>query len=463
MSKLEVRAAYDESLLGVLDMDDEESATKALARAHQLYSRRTSWLSPEKRIAVLDRLATLITTKERELALQAAREGGKPYKDSLAEIRRAVSGVTVAKETVSRLTGREIPMNLNAASQGRWATTYREPRGVVLAISAFNHPFNLLIHQVVTAFAAGCPVVVKPAAATPLSAVALGDLMKAAGAPDGWVQVIHVDNELTQKLVGDPRVAFMNFIGSSKVGWMLRSRLAPGATCVMEHGGVAPVIVDETADLDDAIPLLCKGAFYHAGQVCVSVQRVYAHASIVDALVDRLKTAAEGLKVGDPAEEDTDVGPLIRPAEVDRIETWVKDAISAGATLACGGTRLGPTTFLPTIILNPSHDSNVTRAEIFGPVVCVYAYEEIDDAIERANLEGAYFQAALFTNRLDRALDVGRRLHGTAVMVNDHTAFRVDWMPFGGHRDSGAGIGGIENAMLDMTIERMLVFRTVPN
>jgi acyl-CoA reductase-like NAD-dependent aldehyde dehydrogenase len=461
MSSLQVRAAYDESLLETLETQDRAAAERALQRAFELYSDRRQWLSPERRILVLERLAQLIAERESELTLRAAREGGKPLKDSLAEIRRAVSGVQAAKETIPRLVGREIPMNLNPASRGRWANTYREPRGVAFAISAFNHPFNLLIHQVVTAFAAGCPVVVKPAAATPLSAVSLVDLMKKAGAPEGWVQLIIVENEVTQELVGDPRVAFMNFIGSSKVGWMLRSKLAPGATCVMEHGGVAPVIIDDTADLDDAVPLLTKGGFYHAGQVCVSVQRIYAHEAIVGRLCEKMKAAAEQLTVGDPADENTDVGPLIRRAEVTRVAQWVSEAVDGGAKLLLGGKPQGATTFQPTLLFDPPDDAKVSTEEIFGPVVCIYSYSDIDDAIRRANLEGAYFQASLFTNRLDVALDVGKRLHGTSVMVNDHTAFRVDWMPFGGHRDSGAGIGGIESSMLDMTIERMIIFRTV--
>jgi acyl-CoA reductase-like NAD-dependent aldehyde dehydrogenase len=253
----------------------------------------------------------------------------------------------------------------------------------------------------------------------------------------------------------------MNFIGSSKVGWMLRSKLAPGATCVMEHGGVAPVIIDDTADLDDAVPLLTKGGFYHAGQVCVSVQRIYAHEAIVGRLCEKMKAAAEQLTVGDPADENTDVGPLIRRAEVTRVAQWVSEAVDGGAKLLLGGKPQGATTFQPTLLFDPPDDAKVSTEEIFGPVVCIYSYSDIDDAIRRANLEGAYFQASLFTNRLDVALDLGKRLHGTSVMVNDHTAFRVDWMPFGGHRDSGAGIVGIESSMLDMTIERMIIFRTV--
>jgi acyl-CoA reductase-like NAD-dependent aldehyde dehydrogenase len=280
-----------------------------------------------------------------------------------------------------------------------------------------------------------------------------------AGLPKKWCQMILTDNQLTTKLVADKRVAFLTFIGSSNVGWMLRSKLAPGANCALEHGGVAPAILDETADLDDAIPLLTKGGFYHAGQVCVSVQRIYVHASIQEELTARLVKAAKALEVGDPTRMETEVGPLIWPEEVERVHEWVTEAKKRGAKVLCGGEPLGKTTYPPTLLLNPPDDVKVSTEEVFGPVVCVYSYDDIDDAVKRANLERAYFQAALFTNRLDRALEIGRQLHGMSVMINDHTAFRVDWMPFGGHRDSGLNLGGIEHSMRDMTIERMIVFR----
>lgn len=459
MSKLEVTAPYDGTLLKEYEYHTEEQAFEALATAHAAYENRDGWLSGKKRIEVLDALASSIESKVDELALQAAREGGKPLQDSLVEVRRAVSGVKVARDAIARLTGEEIPMGINSASLGRWAVTYREPRGVVLAISAFNHPFNLLIHQLVTGIAAGCPVVIKPAAATPMSCESLVKMIHEGGLDERWCQMILTENEVTARLVSDERVAFMTFIGSADVGWMLRSKLARGASCALEHGGVAPAIVDETADLDDAIPLLTKGGFYHAGQVCVSVQRIYAHNSIRGALTERLVEAASSLKVGDPTKPDTEVGPLIRPSEIERVHEWVTEAKNGGAEVLCGGEALSKTTYAPTVLLNPPDDARVSRDEVFGPVVCVYGYDDIEDAVRRANLQHAYFQAALFTNRLDRALDVGRRLHGMAVMVNDHTAFRVDWMPFGGHRESGLNLGGIEHSMRDMTVERMIVFR----
>lgn len=459
MSKIEVTAPYDGAVLKEYEYHTKKQALDALGKAHAAYSDRGAWLTGKRRIEILDALAVKIESRADELALQAAREGGKPLQDSLVELRRAVSGVKVARDAVAKLTGHEVPMGINEKSIGRWAVTYREPRGVVLAISAFNHPFNLLIHQVVTAVAAGCPVIVKPAESTPMSCESLVSMLHEAGLEEQWCQMILTEHDVTAELVADKRVSFMTFIGSSKVGWMLRSKLAPGARCALEHGGVAPAIVDETANLDDAIPLLTKGGFYHAGQVCVSVQRIFAHASIKEPFAKRLVEAAKALKVGDPTHQATEVGPLIRASEVERVHQWVTEAKAQGAEVLCGGEPLSQTTYAPTVLLDPPDDVRVSRDEVFGPVVSVYGYEDIDDAVRRANLEDAYFQAALFTNRLDRALDVGRRLHGMAVMVNDHTAFRVDWMPFGGHRDSGLNLGGIEHSMQDMTIERMMVFR----
>lgn len=459
MSSVQVTAPYDQGVLTELAVTSLEEGKEALGRAFEIYEHRGRWLSAEQRREILKRLENLVREQKDKLALQAAEEGGKPLKDSLVELDRACSGIQIAREAIVRLTGEEVPMDQGPSSENRTATTFREPRGVVLAISAFNHPFNLLIHQVVTAIAAGCPVVIKPASATPLSCVSLMKLLAESGLPRDFCQMILTKNDDTSELVSDERVGFLSFIGSSDVGWMLRSRLARGAACTLEHGGVAPVILDETADLEDAIPLLTKGAFYHAGQVCVSVQRIYAHVSMIAELSEKMVAAAQRLTVGDPTEDTTDVGPLIWPKEVDRVDDWVLAAKSAGAKILCGGRRLSSTLYAPTILLNPPDDALVSTKEIFGPVVCLYAYDDMEEALDRANLKDSYFQASLFTNRLDRALDVGRRLHGTSVMVNDHTAFRVDWMPFGGHRDSGLGLGGIEQSMHDMTLQRMIVFR----
>ena len=459
-STFDVNSPFDGSLIQTLSYSDEGATFAALERAHQLHADREGWLPAPQRIQILERFASLVEARTDSLARQAAREGGKPLNDSLVELVRAVEGVRVAITEIGRLHGTEIPMRLNAASAHRFAHTYREPRGVVLAISAFNHPFNLIIHQVITAVAAGCPVLVKPALATPLSCISVVDLLAEAGLPDGWCQLILPQRAVTEKVVGDRRLAFLTFIGSAGVGWYLRSKLAAGAACALEHGGSAPVIVDATADIEAAIPLLTRGGFYHAGQVCVGVQRIYVQRAVAEEFTARFVDAVGDLVTGDPLDADTDVGPLIREREVARVDEWVREAIDAGAELLCGGKPLTETLYAPTILLDPPDDARVSREEIFGPVVALYTYDDLDAAIARANAPDLFFQASIFTNDLDTALSASRRLNGMAVMVNDHSAFRVDWMPFGGHRQSGLGVGGIGPTMRDMTLERMVVFHS---
>jgi len=352
-------------------------------------------------------------------------------------------------------------MNLNAASAGRLAFTQHEPVGVVVAFSAFNHPLNLIAHQVAPAVAAGCPVIVKPAEATPLSCMLFVAILRDAGLPDEWCQaLLTTDLDLAGSLATDRRVGFFSFIGSARVGWTLRSRLSPGTRCALEHGGAAPVIVAGDADLDSALPLLAKAGFYHAGQVCVSVQRVFAEQRIARELAQRLADAAQGLRVGDPTRPDTEVGPLIRQSEVLRVDEWVQEAIRGGADRLCGGEVISAGCYAPTVLFDPPADSRVSTQEIFGPVVCVYPFDQIDRAIARANELPSAFQAAVFTRDLDTALRAARRLDASAVMINEHTAFRVDWMPFAGLRESGLGIGGIPYTMKEMQIEKMTVIRS---
>ncbi|MCK5704364.1 MAG: aldehyde dehydrogenase family protein, partial [Cyclobacteriaceae bacterium] len=239
-----------------------------------------------------------------------------------------------------------------------------------------------------------------------------------------------------------------------------RSKLSPGTRCSLEHGGAAPVIVEKDADFHEMLPSLLKGGFYHAGQVCVSVQRVFAHESICDEVASQLAEMASKLVVGDQMDEKTEVGPLILPGEVDRVEEWVNEAIEAEAKLLCGGKRISDTCYEPTVLMNPPLNVRVSTQEIFGPVVCVYSYSDRDKAIEVANSLDVHFQAAVFTKDLDVALDCVKKLNATAVMVNDHTAFRVDWMPFGGAKKSGLGLGGILNSMEEMSKEKLMVIKS---
>lgn len=459
--RLSVTSPWDGKVIGSVPTLDSDGAEQALSLAYSIFRERKLWLSIPRRIDILKRTAAIMEIMTEQLASEAAREGGKPLLDSRVEVVRAIEGVLNAIECLKSASGREIPMNLNAASAQRLALTTREPIGVVLAISAFNHPLNLIVHQVIPALAAGCPVIVKPAEDTPLSCFRLVNILREAGLPEEYCMAIMTNSiEVSEQLVADPRIGFFSFIGSAKVGWMLRSRLAAGTRCALEHGGAAPVIIAEDADMDEILPLLAKGGFYHAGQVCVSVQRVFAHHSIADEVTARLAELAGSLKCGDPNDESTEVGPLIRGGEVERISSWVEEAVKQGATLVTGGQKIGDNCYACTVLLEPSAQSKVSQQEIFGPVICVYSYDDIENAVDRANAVAFSFQAAVATNNLDTALYCYKNLNASAVMVNDHTAFRVDWMPFAGLKQSGLGVGGIPYTFEDMQIEKMLVMRS---
>jgi acyl-CoA reductase-like NAD-dependent aldehyde dehydrogenase len=461
MANISVTAPFDGSDISSVPNATQQDVENALATSHALYRNRDGWLSKPRRIEILKRAAEIIKERREELALEAAREGGKPLMDSLVEIDRAADGVENCVEVLRAEGGRVIPMSLNPSSTGRVAFTQFEPIGPVVAVSAFNHPFNLIVHQVTPAIAVGCPVIVKPADITPLSCFSFVNILYEAGLPKEWCQiVVPQDLDVATALVSDPRNAFFSFIGSARVGWMLRSKLAPGTRCALEHGGAAPVILAGDADLDDALPRLAKGGFYHAGQVCVSVQRIFAHSSIAERAAVGLAELGAKLKVGDPTSPDTEVGPLIRTAEVDRIDEWVQAAIAGGAKCLTGGERISESCYKPTVLLNPPVDANVSVMEIFGPVICVYSYDDLDDAIEQANSLPVSFQAAVMTKDIDTAMRVYNRIDATAVMVNEHTAFRVDWMPFAGARQSGHGVGGIPYSMHEMQIEKMMVLRS---
>ncbi|GAB2631319.1 aldehyde dehydrogenase family protein [Belliella aquatica] len=457
---LKVYNPYNQKLIKEIPKMGKKEVLKALEIAYDLFQDRKNWIPAFKKIEILEKVQEIMKSKIEELTKTAAEEGGKPYQDSKVEVLRAINGVKLAAQEISQLAGKQIPMGLTEASINRIAFTTREPIGVVASISAFNHPLNLIIHQTVTAFAAGCPVIVKPASTTPLSCLAFIEILKEAGVPEGWVQSILTDNESAEALVTDKRVNFLSFIGSAKVGWYLKSKVADGTRVAMEHGGAAPVIVEKDAVLEDMIPALTKGGFYHAGQVCVSVQKVFVHEDIARDVAEKIATEAKKLVVGDPLDKNTEVGPLILPKEVDRIEKWVNEAKESGAEVLCGGKRISDTCFEPTVLWNPSQDVSVSKEEIFGPVVCIYPYSDREKAIELANALPYHFQAAVFTQELEIALDTVQKLNATAVMVNDHTAFRVDWMPFGGRDASGEGMGGIPYSMHEMTREKLMVIKS---
>jgi acyl-CoA reductase-like NAD-dependent aldehyde dehydrogenase len=455
---MRVTQPYDGELIAEIPVDSAADIDAKLKTAAQLFSDRANWLPAWQRIEILRRLARLVEKDHETLSTLIAREGGKPLRDAKVEVTRAINGIEGAASHIEHLAGVEIPMGLTPASANRWAFTTKEPIGPVVAISAFNHPLNLIVHQVVPAIAAGCPVLVKPAPVTPLTCMHFVSLVHKAGLPEPWCRaVILDDNLLAEKLATDSRVAFLSFIGSAKVGWHLRSRLAPGTRFALEHGGAAPVIIDKSVNVDTVVEPLAKGGYYHAGQVCVSVQRVFIHEDLKGAFVEHFSERVRRLAVGNPRCIETEVGPLIHPREVGRVEKWVVDAVTEGATVATGGQRMGDRLYQPTILLEPSPAALVSTSEIFGPVTCVYGFTELAEAITRANSLPFAFQASIFSRDIDAALYAAKHLAASAVMVNDHTAFRTDWMPFAGQRQSGSGTGGIPYTMEDMLQNKMIV------
>jgi acyl-CoA reductase-like NAD-dependent aldehyde dehydrogenase len=457
---IEVVQAFDRAPITQLDTDDIVALEHKIDAASRLFADRNARLKPHQRMDILRRLVVLMEGKREPFGRQIAREGGKPLTDALIEVDRAIDGVRNAVDVLRGWGGREIPMGLTPASTDCRAFTILEPIGVVAAISAFNHPLNLIVHQVVPAIAVGCPVIVKPASATPLCCLDFVRLVHEAGLPDHWCQTfLPKTSDLAEALATDPRIAFLSFIGSGRVGWNLRSKLPPGTRCALEHGGAAPAIIDRSADLDRVIAPLAKGGYYHAGQVCVSTQRIYVHADLEHEFLDRFAARVAALKVGDPVLADTEVGPLIKPQEADRVSSWIEEAVAGGARLI-GGGRLSDTTLLPSILVNPARDAKVSALEVFGPVTCVYPFSQLDEAIAAANALPMAFQASIFTEDLRTALYAAERIDASAVMVNDHTAFRTDWMPFTGRRESGYGVGGIPWTMGEMTAGKMVVFKS---
>jgi acyl-CoA reductase-like NAD-dependent aldehyde dehydrogenase len=460
MSMISITSPYDGRHLKDLKLSSIEDVDAALTLARNTYEDQSQWLPKYERVAILQRTVEIMSSRIEELTLIAVNEGGKPYADSKVEVERAINGVKLAIEHLGVYEGKEIAMGHTKSSANRIAYTMKEPIGVVAAISAFNHPLNLCVHQTVPAIAVGSPVIIKPSLLTPLSTLNFVEILYEAGLPKAWCQVLICDNEESQYLATHSKVDYLTFIGSAAVGWFLNSKVAPGTRVGLEHGGVAPVIVEAYADIDELIPALAKGAFYHAGQVCVSVQRIYVHENIIEEVTQRLSVAAQKMVVGDPLDPKTEIGPIISHKEVNRIDAWVHEAVQDGAVLVCGGNKIAESCYAATILLNPPKDAKVSTKEVFGPVACIYSYANVEDAFDAANSLEFSFQASVFTKNIDMALHAVRRLNATAVMVNDHTAFRVDWMPFGGAKASGLGLGGISYSMEEMSKDKLMVIKS---
>jgi acyl-CoA reductase-like NAD-dependent aldehyde dehydrogenase len=418
-------------------------------------------LKPYERAKILKDVAQILKEKVEFLSQVIAAEGGKPLKDAKAEASRAIATLELCAEETQRLHGEVIPMERTAAGKDHISFTVRDPIGPVLAISAFNHPLNLIAHQVGTAIASGCAVVLKPASQTPVSAYFLQEAFEQAGLPKGILKVLNTEVALVEKLVTSEEFGFVSFIGSAKVGWEMRKKIADGTRIALEHGGQAPAIVREDADLDVAIPALIKGAFYHAGQVCISTQGIFIHEKIYQNFVSRFTEAAKKLVVGSAMNEITDIGPLIRPTEVIRLQKWIKEAEGQGAKVILGNDVSGSSKqyLSATILTNVPRESSIMKDEAFGPVVCLNSYTDEEELLNFLNDKSYIFEAALFTKDVSRAMRIATELATMTIVINNHNAFRVDQMPFGGHKKSGLGMGGVKYAMEELTRLKQIIIK----
>jgi acyl-CoA reductase-like NAD-dependent aldehyde dehydrogenase len=413
---------------------------------------RTRTQSAGERAAVLAATAAGIAARREELIGLIIAEGGKPRKYAASEVDRAHLTMSWAAEEAKRVTG-EV-MRLDTQEKGRLGIVRRFPLGVVAGITPFNFPLNLVCHKVGPALAAGNPIIVKPAHNTPLSALALGEILMEAGAGDA-VSVLPATNDDAQAMATDPRVAKITFTGSGPVGWMLKG-LVPHKRVTLELGGNAPAIVEPDADLDHAAARIAFGGFYQAGQSCVKVQRILLHREIADAFLERFLPRVRALVTGDPRDPETDVGPVIDARALDRIEAWVNEATAAGARVLVGGERQGPC-YVPTVLTDVQPDMKVSCEEIFGPVVTMQTYDTLDEAIEIANDSPFGLQAGLFTKDVHSIFRAHRELRVGGLIHDDVSAWRADQMPYGGVKASGEGKEGLAWAIREMTEERLLV------
>jgi len=412
-----------------------------------------------RRAEVLDAAARLLAERSESFARSIAAEAAKPLKTARVEARRAVSTFTFAAVEARRLAGEVVPVDASEVGEGKLAFTLRLPIGVVGAITPFNFPLNLVAHKVAPAIAAGCPVVLKPATQTPLTAIALAELLRdECGLPEGQLQVVTGRGATVgNALVDHPGVAMVTFTGSPPVGWDIRAR-APRKKVSLELGNNAPVVIEPDADWRRAARLISVAGFSHAGQSCVSTQRVYVHADVAGAFAAALVPLVAALVVGDPMDEDTDVSALISGDERDRVGGWVAEAVAGGAEILTGGEVVDGM-LRPTVLAGVTPDMKVCREEVFGPVVVLQSYRRFDEALALANDTRYGLQAAVFTADLGRALEAARRLRFGAVMVNEVPTWRADHMPYGGVGDSGNTREGPASAVREMTEPRLVVIQ----
>lgn len=457
--KIVVVNPFNRVVIGEIPKPTLEQAKEVFHEAYDFWKTEFRKYPASKRADILYKVSNKIAENSEFLAMSIATEGGKPLKDARVEVRRAINTVKMSADYSLNLNGEQITMDRAAGTENYIAFTIKESIGVVLAISAFNHPLNLICHQVATAIAAGNTVVLKPAEKTPLTAKIIVDYFYESGLPPKALHYLPLTGAETQSILDNEYIRYVSFIGNASVGWQIRKLVQPGVKVMLEHGGTAAAVLDKNAKLENAISSIVRGAFYHSGQVCVSTQILYVHRDIIQEAKQMLIDQVSKLVTGDARLEQTDCGPLITPAVVERMKFLVEDAIAKGAKILRGGKPLPNNCFEPTLIENVNEKMGVYDEEVFGPILCINSYEDIDEVIHQMNKSKFAFQTAIYTQDIDLALYYARNVEQKAVVVNDSTAFRVDWMPFGGYKHSGYGTGGVKYAIDDMTESKLIIIK----
>ena len=450
----EIRSPFDQTVVARVVRATKAHLNQAIAAAAQAFETTRKMAAFERR-RVLDGVAAGVAADKEEFARAICLEAGKPIRTARAEVERAIFTLQVAAEESTRIGGEVLPLDLQEFTQGRWAMVRRFPIGPVAAITPFNFPLNLVCHKLGPALAAGCPVVLKPASQTPVSALLLAEVIERAGWPKGALSVVNLSSEDAAGLVEDERLKLLSFTGSAAVGWPMKARCGKKKVA-LELGGNAACIVHEDADLEKAAARCAAGGFSYAGQSCISVQRILVHENVYDGFVAALLAKVDGLKLGDPADETTDVGPLIRQSDVERVQQWVNEAVAAGASILTGGRARGPM-FEPTVLTGTRGSQKVNCMEVFAPVVTVEKYADFEEALWRVNDSEFGLQAGVFTRDVGRIFRAYEVLEVGGVIVGDVPTFRIDHMPYGGMKNSGLGREGLKYAIEEMTERKLMV------
>lgn len=454
---LEVTDKYSGEVATYVAMADAKAIDQGIAAAVDATSAMAA-LAPYERQAILNHCVKRFQERAEELAMALCIEAGKPIKDSRGEVGRLIDTFRVAAEEAVRIEGEVLNLEISARAKGYRGFTKRVPIGPCSFISPFNFPLNLAAHKVAPAIAAGCPFVLKPASRTPIGALIIGEVLAETDLPKGAFSILPCHREGADLFTEDERLKLLSFTGSPAVGWDLKAR-AGKKPVVLELGGNAACVVDSDADLEDAVARIVFGAFYQSGQSCIGVQRIYVHTTLYDKFKQKLVEKTKGLRMGDPRDEDTFIGPVISEGEAKRLENWINEGVERGGTLLCGGKRDGAM-LEPTLLESVPAGCNIVDEEAFGPVAVLEPFEDFDTVLEKVNQSTFGLQAGIFTRDLYKAQKAWDVLEVGGVVIGDVPSWRVDNMPYGGVKDSGLGREGIRWAIRDMTEERLLVIRT---